>query len=112
MALKLGNYYFDGPHPTASELEDVPGIVAVISNYHGRQSLAEIRETSDIRKEATAIAKANNQDPSSPPKGNNAVLFAAIYMRNQPDMERQRIIREFQDQFDLPAELADMDYSE
>jgi len=102
MAVKIGDYYFDGPFSYIRELDKSPGVLAVIDKSHGRQAVTDVRPTPNVRKTADEISARRIGSATDESK---ELLFAAIYTPNQTESARQQISTALEDRQTLPLPL-------
>lgn len=105
MAVRLGDYYFDGPYAGADDLDKSPGVLAVINNFHGRQSVTDILQTPNLRQEAHRMVKREEDMSGEKSDYETTVLFAVLNMPHEPESARKRIIEAFADEMRLPVAL-------
>lgn len=50
MIIPIGDYNFEGPHPTLSKIENKQGLYAIISEYYDKHYLLDVGQSDDVKK--------------------------------------------------------------
>jgi len=95
MSISIGRYEFDGPYSSVAELEEKPGIYAVL-HYEGEEyDLIHVAEADNI-KDRIELSQ------STYTTSGGSVLLAACYTPQSRSQERrmmvEEILREFADE--------------
>ena len=93
MSILIGRYEFDGPYRSIADLEDKPGLYAVLHFEHDKYELIHVAEAQNIR-------ELIHLSPMTDTSSGGAVLLAACYTPKYGRQERRRMVEEIHNEFD------------
>ena len=97
MSVLIGKYEFNGPYENVTELEEKPGLYAVLHCQNDEYELIHVAQANSIRD-----CLQHSQVATNPTECSGKVLLASYYTprcgRRQRDMMVEDILREFFEQ--------------
>ena len=97
MSILIGKYEFDGPYDSVAELQEKPGIYAVLHCENDEYELVHVAQASNIRDSIEV-----SQGVNAPMQCSEKVLLAGCYTprygRRERNLMVEDILREFYDQ--------------
>ncbi|MBX9667323.1 MAG: hypothetical protein K2X93_06875 [Candidatus Obscuribacterales bacterium] len=93
MTILIGKFEFDGPFSVVDDLEERPGLYAVLHYEHGEYELIHVSQADNIKNTIEV-------SPSAYSQLGGAVLIAACYTSGCGSRERNAMIEEIQAEFD------------
>jgi len=95
MSINIGNYTFDGAHPSPTHLADRSGVYAVLGRLPTGLKVLDIGESGAIRTRVAAHDRASDWGRQGLP-----LSFAALYC---DEASRMRVERELRAKFNPPC---------
>lgn len=92
MSILIGKYEFDGPYDSVADLEDKPGIYAVLRCKNDEYELIHVAEAPNV-KECIELSK--SADQSCP----GTVMLAACYTERYGPRQRRTMVEDIQSVF-------------
>jgi len=96
MSILIGRYEFDGPYENVADLEDKPGLYAVLHYENDEYELVHVAQAENIR-DRIELSQTVHRSPTHSGK----VLLAGCYTRcgaRERNMMVEDILREFEEQ--------------
>lgn len=98
--VRIGRFDFKGPFESPQDLENLPGIFAVISVWEGRAELIDIGTADEIRCSVEAHHRRNFWQRSSP---GSRLIYAAAYTSHLDQQGRIQVEQELRLQYRIPC---------
>jgi hypothetical protein len=97
MTILIGKYEFDGPFKGVSELEEKPGLFAILHCEQEEYELIHLAESDNV-KERIELS------PTTDHSANGSIVIIALYTQTMSGRERRKMVLEIESELDCVHE--------
>jgi hypothetical protein len=100
MTVLMGNYEFDGPYKSAVELEEQPGLFAILHCEGDVYELIHLAESDNVRGRIEV-------SPITVHSSTESIVIIVLYTQAASSRDRKKMVVEIQSEFESDSERTD-----